>query len=69
MKKLAVIIKHPFRDSDWRVDICEVPDDMPKNELKDYIESQMLGPFEVIGISDKINFDRKIHLPLKPLCK
>jgi hypothetical protein len=60
MKKLAVIIKHSFRDFDWRIDICEVPEDMEKNELKKYIESKMLGPFEVVGISDKINFDRKV---------
>jgi len=60
MKKLAVIIKHPFRDWDWRVDICEVPEDMEKHELKKYIESKMLGSFEVLGISDKIDFDRKV---------
>lgn len=60
MKKLGVIIKHPFRDYDWRIDICEVPEDIQKDELKEYIESQMLGPFEVVGISDRINFDRKV---------
>jgi hypothetical protein len=60
MKKLGVIIKHPFRDWDWRIDIYEVPEDMEKHELKKYVESKMLGPFEVIGISDKIDFDRKV---------
>jgi len=60
MKKLGVIIKHPFRDWDWRIDICEVPEHMGKHELKKYVESKMLGPFEVIGISDKIDFDRKV---------
>lgn len=63
MKKLAVIIKHQFRDWDWRVDICEVPEDMEKHELKKYIESKMLGPFEVLGISDRIDFDRKVDFP------
>ena len=60
MKKLGVIIKHPFRDWDWRIDICEVPDNMEKHELQKYIESQMLGPFYVVGISDRIDFDRKV---------
>lgn len=58
MKKLAVIIKHSFRDWDWRVDICEVPDNVEKHELKEYVESQMLGPFEVVAISERINYKR-----------
>lgn len=36
MKQVAVIIKHPFRDFDWRVDIYEVPEDMTGDTLRDY---------------------------------
>lgn len=60
MKKVAVIIKHPFRDADWRVDIYEVPESMTDAEIYNYVMSKMLGPFEVMGMTEKIAFDRKI---------
>lgn len=67
MKKVAVIIKHPFRDFDYRVDIVEVPEDTLLDDVREAIEKNMLGPFEVIAMTSKINFDRKIELPvLKP---
>lgn len=62
MKKLAVIIKHPFRgESDYRVDIYEVPDEFEKEEMYKYAMSQMLGPFEIISISDRISFDCRVN--------
>lgn len=60
MNKVAVIIKHPFRNNDWRVDIYEVPENITYEEIKKHVESKMLGHFEVVGISDRISFDRKI---------
>lgn len=57
--KVAAIIKHPYRDFDWRVDILEVPDDTPTNEVKAYLEQNMLGPFEVLAVTEKLNLDRK----------
>lgn len=57
MKKVAIIIKHPFRDYDWRVDIYEVDESLTNQQIKDYVMSQMLGPFEVIAITDRINLN------------
>jgi hypothetical protein len=62
MKKVAVIIKHPYRDNDFRVDIIEVDDTWGYDEIVAQIEYEMLGPFEVIGLSTRIS-DRKFpHL-------
>jgi len=60
MKKVGVIIKHPFRTSDWRIDIYEVPKDMSNEDIGDYAISQMLAPFEIMAITEQISFDCKI---------
>jgi hypothetical protein len=65
MKKLAVIIKHPYRDFDYRVDIIEVHEDVPYSDIRDKIMREMLGPFKVIAITDRINFDRKVSFDKK----
>ena len=62
MKKVAVIIKHPFRDWDWRVDIYEVPKDAEKQDIHKYVMSKMLGPFEIIAITSVVSFDCKMPL-------
>lgn len=61
--KLAVIIKHPYRDweGDVRVDIIEVPDEnYDVAEIRLQLEAKMLGPFKVLYITSKIDFDRKL---------
>lgn len=60
MKKVAAIIKHPGRDweGDVRIDIMEVPDDVDVDKVRQQIQCEMLGPFEVLFITDKINFSR-----------
>lgn len=65
MKKLAVIIKHPYRDFDYRVDIIEVHEDISHSEIEEKIMREMLGPFKVIAITDRINFDRKVSFEKK----
>jgi len=60
MKKVAVIIKHPYRDNDYRVDVYEVEESVTGEDLKNYVMSQMLGPFEVVSITDRISLDCKI---------
>ncbi len=60
--KIAVIIKHPFRDFDFRVDIVDVPDETKWDDIRTLIEREMLGPFEIIGMTEKINFERKLDL-------
>jgi hypothetical protein len=60
--KIAVIIKHPYRDFDWRIDIVDVPEDTKWDDIRTIIEREMLGPFEIIGLTERINFDRKIDL-------
>ncbi len=62
MKKVAVVIKHPYRDGDVRVDIVEVPDDMHPFDVKVEIERAMLGPFEVLYVTEKVNLDRKLEI-------
>lgn len=53
--KLAIIIKHPYRDTDYRVDIIDVPEEIPHYLIREYIMSKMLGPFEVIAITEKVS--------------
>ena len=60
MIKVGVIIKHPYRDYDWRIDIYEVKEEMTNEEITKYVYSQMLGPFEIMGISRRIYYDNKI---------
>ncbi len=60
--KIAVIKKHPFRDFDFRVDIVDVPDETKWDDIRTLIEREMLGPFEIIGMTEKINFERKLDL-------
>lgn len=62
MKKVAVIIKHPFRDWDWRVDIYEVPEDAENQEIRKYVMSKMLGHFEIIAITTTVSLDCKMPL-------
>ena len=39
MIKVGVIIKHPYRDYDWRIDIYEVRKEMTNEEIKKYVYS------------------------------
>lgn len=59
-KKVGIVIKHPFRDYDWRIDIYEVSKDISRKDINKYVMSQMLGPFEIMAITEKISFDCKI---------
>lgn len=63
MSKVAVIIKHPYREHDWRVDIIDAPEDISAYDITEMVMAEMLGPFEVVGISRQINFDRKMVFP------
>lgn len=60
MKKVGVIIKHPFRDYDWRIDIYEVKEETTHKEIHDYVMSKMLGPFEIIAITERLSFDNAV---------
>lgn len=62
MKKVAVIIKHTFRDLDYRVDIYEVPQDAEKQEIEKYVMSIMLGNFEIIAITSAVSVDCKMPI-------
>lgn len=57
--KYAVLIKHVFRDfSDIRIELVEVPSDIENigpYEIKKFIEQRLLGNFEVIAVTDRIN--------------
>lgn len=61
MKK-AVIIKHPGRDYDWRVDIVDVPEEATFEEVEKAVMRTMLGPFQVVAITSRIDLDRKLEL-------
>lgn len=60
MKKVAVIIKHPYRDFDWRVDVYEVPEETTGKELHNYVMSKMLGPFEIVAITERLSLTCKM---------
>lgn len=60
--KIAVIIKNPYRDYDWRVDIIDVDEDADMAKIRTIIEREMLGPFEILAMTSRINFDRNIDI-------
>lgn len=60
MKKIAVIIKHPYRSNDYRVDIYEVPEETTGDELYNYVMSQMIGPFEIVSMTERLNLTCKM---------
>ena len=64
--KVAVIIKHPYRYRDWRIDIFDVPEDYDLSLIRNHVEFSMLGPFEVQALTTKINFDRKLNSEQNP---
>lgn len=57
--KYAVIIKHKMRDnSDIRVDIIDVPDELENvgpHEIRQIAEIDLLGAFEVLAVTDRIS--------------
>jgi len=55
MKKVAVIIKHVFRDYDYRVDIHTLPEGKTERELYQEIQKTLLGPFEIVSITDRVS--------------
>jgi hypothetical protein len=63
--KLAAIIKHPFRDNDFRVDIYESPEIETKDfeNIRMAISESLLGPFEVIAVTSRV--DIKETLPIR----
>ena len=58
--KYAVIIKHPYRDNDYRVDVVEVDSTVPTDLIERIIMARMLGPFEVVAITPKYDPARDI---------
>lgn len=66
--KYAVVIKHPYRDFDYRVDVVDVPDGTSVSDIKKVIEREMLGPFEVLCITDRIG-DRSVNKGLEALIR
>lgn len=61
MNKVAAIIKHPYRDGDYRIDMYDIPDeyyDRP-DYIKAYIQSNLLGHFKVIALCSRIREDCK----------
>lgn len=59
--RFAVIIKHPYRDWDYRVDLITAPEDADMSKIKEQIEKEMLGPFEVLSITPKVS-DRIVNV-------
>lgn len=64
--KVAIIIQHPYRDRDIRVDIIEVEEEgLDIDQLRSDINDSLLGPFEVIAVTTKINLSANYkHLKL-----
>lgn len=64
--KYAVIIKHPYRDNDYRIDIIDIDEEQwSREQLERQLYKEMLGPFEIVAITSKISLDRKFpYLPI-----
>lgn len=64
MSKYAVLVKHFARDiSDVRIEIIDVPssrDDFGPFEAEALVRENLLGPFEVIAVTDRIA-ERKVE--------
>lgn len=62
--KYAVIIKHPGRDYDWRVDVIDIknPDDYTREQIERALYRKMLGSFEILAITAKVDFNASIDL-------
>jgi hypothetical protein len=55
MITIAVIIKHPYRGNDYRVDIYEVEEETPLDDLRKHVMDKMLGPFEIVAMTTRIS--------------
>jgi hypothetical protein len=54
---VAVIVKHSFRDNDYRVDIHQIPEkfrDRP-DYIKAHFQSKIFGNFEIVSITERIS--------------
>lgn len=60
--KIAVIIKNQYRDYDWRVDIIDVDEDADMSKVRTVLEREMLGPFEILAMTSRIDFERKVDI-------
>lgn len=65
MKKVAIIIKHPFRDFDWRVDVVEVSESATNEQITQAANKAMLGPFEVVAVTDRVNLSRILDMSIE----
>lgn len=53
--KYAVLVKHFGRDMwDVRIEIVEAPKEVGPKEVEDFVREGLLGPFEVIAVTDRI---------------
>lgn len=66
MKKIAVVIKHMYRDYDYRVDVYNVEDGVSLQHVHDYAKSKMIGPFEIISVTEKFCLRENLILTLTP---
>ena len=64
--KFAVIIKHPYRNYDYRVDVVDVDHtQVSPEDIRRVIQASMLGPFEVIAVTPRYDPDRDISKGLE----
>lgn len=67
MYKYAVLVKHFARDiSDVRIEIVNVPRELENvgpYEVEAFVRQNLLGPFEVIGVTDRIS--EQNYAPIK----
>lgn len=57
MKKYAVIIKHAFRDYDYRVDVYEVEEDTEIDDIRKYVLSNLMGNFVIVSITERLDLN------------
>lgn len=58
MKKVAIIIKHPGRDFDYRIEIINVKNSITEDYIYTKIKNNLLSPFEIVAITQNINIHK-----------
>jgi len=60
MRRYAVIIKHTFRDNDYRVDIYDVQEDVTIEDIEKSVLMNLMGNFVIVSTTERVSFDNKI---------
>jgi len=60
MKKYAVIIKHAFKDYDYRVDVYKVDEDIDEEDVRKSVQAELLSNFIIVAITERLDLNNTI---------